>query len=52
MNKYPEAASVVQQVYKVLKDIGVLAGCRAPKVGESSGWTSVVNSAEENSKLL
>jgi hypothetical protein len=47
MNKYPKAASVVQQVYKVLIDIENLARCTLPKVGESSEWTSVVNSAEE-----
>jgi hypothetical protein len=45
--KYPEAASVVQQVYKV-----VSAGCTPAEVGESSEWTSVVNSVEENIKLL
>jgi hypothetical protein len=48
MNKYPEAASVVQQVYKVLSDIEILAGCTPAKVEESSECTSTVNSAEEN----
>jgi hypothetical protein len=36
MNKCPEAASVVQQVYKVLSDIENLARCTPFKVGESS----------------
>jgi hypothetical protein len=44
----PKAASVVQQVHKVLNDIENLAGCTQAKVGESSEWTSIVKSAEEN----
>jgi hypothetical protein len=47
-NKYLEAASVVQQVYKVLSDIENLAVCAPVEVGESSEQTSIVNSAEEN----
>jgi hypothetical protein len=47
-NKYPEAASVVQQMYKLLSDIETLAKCTPAKVGESSEWTSIVSSAEEN----
>jgi hypothetical protein len=45
-NKYPEAASVVQQVHKILSDTENLVGCTPAKV--SSEWTSIVNSAEEN----
>jgi hypothetical protein len=48
MNKYREAASVVQQVYKVLSDIENLARCTPAKVGESSEWTSIVNRMEKN----
>jgi hypothetical protein len=48
MGKYPKAASVVQQVYEVLSDIENLARCTLAKVGESSEWTSIVNSTEEN----
>jgi hypothetical protein len=48
MNKYPETASVVQQVCKILTDIENLAGCTPTEVGESSEWTSIVNSMEEN----
>jgi hypothetical protein len=48
MNKYPEAASVVQQVHKVISDIETLAKCKPARVGESSQWTTIVNSAEEN----
>jgi hypothetical protein len=48
MNKYPEAASVVQQVYEMLSDIEILAKCTPAKVGKSSEWTSIVSSAEEN----
>jgi hypothetical protein len=44
MNKYPEAASVVQQIHNVCSDIENLAGCTADKVWESSEWTSIVNS--------
>jgi hypothetical protein len=47
-NKYPEAASVVQEIYKLLGDDVNLAGCTPAKVGESSEWTSIVNGAEEN----
>jgi hypothetical protein len=32
-NKYAEAASVVQQVHKVLNDIDILAGCTPAKSG-------------------
>jgi hypothetical protein len=52
MSKHPEAASIVQQVHKVLGDMENLAGCTPAKVGESSEWTSIVNSSEENSKML
>jgi hypothetical protein len=46
--KYPEAGSVVQRVHKVLNEIETLAGCTPAKVGESSEWTTIVNSVEEN----
>jgi hypothetical protein len=48
MNKYPETASVVKKVYKVLSDIENLAEYTLDKVGESSKWTSTVNSAVNN----
>jgi hypothetical protein len=48
MSKYPEAASVAQQVYKVLGNIQNLAGYTPTDVGESSEWTPIVSSAEEN----
>jgi hypothetical protein len=35
-------------VYKVLSDIEILAKCPPVKMGESSEWTSIVSSAEEN----
>jgi hypothetical protein len=35
-------------VYKVLSDIEILAKCTPAKVGESSEWTSILSSAEEN----
>jgi secreted trypsin-like serine protease len=38
----------VQQVYKALSDIENLAGWAQAKVAESSEWTPIVNSAEEN----
>jgi hypothetical protein len=47
-HKYPEAASVVQQVYILLSDTENLARYTPAKVGESSEWTTVVNSAEKN----
>jgi hypothetical protein len=39
MNKYPERDTVVQQLK--------LAGCTPAKYGESTEWTSILNSAEE-----
>jgi hypothetical protein len=33
--KYPDAANVLQQVYKVLGDLVSLAGCTPASVGES-----------------
>jgi hypothetical protein len=47
-NKCPEAAAVMQQVHKVLKDIVNLAGCTPAKVGESSEWIPIVSSSEGN----
>jgi hypothetical protein len=46
-NKYPRAASVVQQVYTVLSDTENIAGHTPAKVGESSEWTPILNRAEE-----
>jgi hypothetical protein len=46
-NKYPEAASVVQQAYKVLSDIESLGRYTPAKVGERCERTTTVNSAEE-----
>jgi hypothetical protein len=45
--KFPEAGSVVQ-VHEVLNDIEILDGCTPAKVGESSEWITIANSAEEN----
>jgi hypothetical protein len=47
-NNYLEAASVVQQVHKVISGIEILAKCTPARVGESSEWTTIVNSAEES----
>jgi hypothetical protein len=46
MNKYPEVASIVQQVYKVLSDIELLAKCTLAEVGESSEWMTIVTILE------
>jgi hypothetical protein len=48
MNKYPEAGSVVQQVYKVLNEIEIIAWCVPAKLGESPQWTTIVNCANKN----
>jgi hypothetical protein len=48
MNKYPEAASVVKQVHKVLSDIKILAKCTPAKVGESPQWTTILYSVDKN----
>jgi hypothetical protein len=48
MNKYPEASSLVQLIYKVLSDIEILPTFTPAKVGESSEQTSIVNSMEES----
>jgi hypothetical protein len=47
-NKYPEAGSVVQQVYKVLNEIEIIAGCAPAKEGESPEWNTIVNCADKN----
>jgi hypothetical protein len=47
-NKYPEAGSVVQQVYKVLNENEIIAGCAPTKVGESPEWATIVNCADNN----
>jgi arabinogalactan endo-1,4-beta-galactosidase len=46
-NKYPKAASVVQQGRKILSDIEK-PDRHQLKWGKSSEWSSIVNSAEEN----
>jgi hypothetical protein len=46
-NKHVEAPSVVEQVHRVLSDTENLARCTLAKVGESSEWTYIRNSAEE-----
>jgi hypothetical protein len=51
MNKYPETASIVQQVRKVLSGIGNLAGCTPLEEGESSEWTSILNSVENRANF-
>lgn len=45
-NKYPEAASVVQQICKIVGDIVNLAGCTAANAG-----TSIVNITENTANL-
>jgi hypothetical protein len=52
MNKYPEAASVVQRVHKVISDIEILAKFTPTRVGESSQWTTILKSAEENRAIF
>jgi hypothetical protein len=47
-DKYPKAASVVQQVCKALNGIEIPAGCTVLKVGEISAWTCIMNRAEES----
>jgi hypothetical protein len=47
-NKFREADSVVQKVHNIISDIKIFAGCIPTKVGGSSEWTTIVNSAEEN----
>jgi hypothetical protein len=50
-NKYPKAASAVQQLHTVLRDIGNFAGCTPIKMGESSEWTSIVNSTDNRANF-
>jgi hypothetical protein len=47
-NKHPEAASVMQQVYKLPSDAENLAESTLAKVGERSEKTYIMNSAVEN----
>jgi hypothetical protein len=51
-NKHPEAASIVQQVRRVLSDTEILAACTPAEVGTSSEWTSIVNSVEKRSTFI
>jgi hypothetical protein len=46
-NKYSEAASVLQQVHKMLGDTEILVECTLTKVGEISQWTTILKRAEE-----
>jgi hypothetical protein len=45
---YPDAASPLKLLFKVLCDIEDLAGCTPASVGESVEWATVVSQAEEN----
>jgi hypothetical protein len=40
-NKYPEAASVVQQAHKIISNTEALAKRRLARVGKSSLWTFI-----------
>jgi hypothetical protein len=51
-NRYPEAASVVQQVHKMISDIENLGKCTPARVGEHSQWKTILKSAEQNRKVL
>jgi uncharacterized phage-associated protein len=50
-DKYPEAASAVQQVYKMLGDIEKLSAWTLAKVTQSSEWISIVNSAQNRANF-
>jgi hypothetical protein len=50
-NKYPEAASVVQQVHKVIIDNEIVAKCIPARVGESS-HKGMVRSDRSKSALM
>jgi hypothetical protein len=48
VGKYPDADSLMKQVHNVLCDIEDLVQYTPALLGESTEWTSVVNTAEEN----
>lgn len=50
--QYAVVPSIIQEVYKVLNDIEILAGGTPAKAREGSDRTTIVNSAEENMAKL
>jgi hypothetical protein len=51
MSKYPEAATVLKQIYTELSHIENLAGCTPAEEGKSSEWTSTVNSVDNRTNF-
>jgi hypothetical protein len=45
---HPDAVPSMQRLFKVLCDLGALAGCTPVPVGESEEWAAVIRAAEEN----
>jgi hypothetical protein len=48
VGKYPDAASPVRQLFKVLCNIEDLAGWMRASIVENMEWAAIVSSAEEN----
>jgi hypothetical protein len=48
ITKYPEAAPILHQLYKVLCDIKEVIKYTPPSVGESEEWAAIVSSSEAN----
>jgi hypothetical protein len=50
IQKYPDAAGVMERVHRVLVDITNLAGRTPNSVGQSSKWNEIVETAAEESR--
>jgi hypothetical protein len=48
LKQYPDADKQYRLVYSTICDIEDLAGCTPAAVGESTKWTEIVNTAEDN----
>jgi hypothetical protein len=48
IKQYPDADPQYRLLYKAICNIEDVAGCTPAAVGESAGWTAIVNTAEDN----
>jgi hypothetical protein len=50
LNQSPDADALLKQLFKVLCDIEDVAGYTPASVGDSDQWSSIVNTAQENTQ--
>jgi hypothetical protein len=46
MSSHPQAKATVQNVYEVITDNKILAGCMPKEIGERQEWAKIVERAE------